>query len=118
MWLTGNDRKRVMSAEGLRFRSPIPMQIISNGEFMPLPQTKQQLEVERRLRASAQTHARRFGMNSASYLRSKFGMAAAFMAMNDVHGDYFQTGPKEANDPEAVKQRTDRYSSQFVFDAQ
>ena len=118
MWLTGNDQKRVMSAERLRFRPPIPTQIISNGEFMPLPQTKQQFEVERRLRAAAQTHARRLGMDSASYLHTKLGMAAAFMAINDVHGDYFQTAPKEASDPEAIKQRTDRYSSQFVFDAQ
>ena len=31
------------------FRSPIPTQVISNGEFNPLPQTPQQKQVEARI---------------------------------------------------------------------
>lgn len=118
MWLTGDDRKQVMSAERLRFLSPIPTQMISNGEFMPLPQTREQSDVERRLRAAAERHAPRLGMDADAYLRTRSGMAAAFMAMNDVHGGFFDTDPGEASDPERSRKRADRYASQFVFDAQ
>jgi len=118
MWLTGSDQKRLMRAERLPFHPPIPLQMISNGEYMPLRQTREQREVARRLRANAQRHAARLGMDASPYLHTKFGMAAAFMAMNEVHGGYFATDPEEASDPEAVSKRTDRYAPQFVFDAQ
>ena len=32
------------------FRSPVPTQIVSNGEFNPLPQTPQQQQVEARIK--------------------------------------------------------------------
>src|SRR5262245_52265176 len=118
MWLTGNDRDKVMSAERLRFLSPVPTRMISNGEFMPLPQTAAQAEVERRLRAAAEQHAPRLGLAPEHYLHTRSGMAAAFIAMNEVHGDHFATDAEEASDPEAARRRTERYASQFIFDAQ
>ena len=45
-------------------------------------------------------------------------MAAAFIAMNEVHGEYFGADPEEADDPEAGRKRAGRYASHFVFDAQ
>jgi predicted TIM-barrel fold metal-dependent hydrolase len=118
MWLSGHDLKRLKSAARMRFRPPIPTQMISNGEFMPLPQTREQAEVERRLRESARRNAARLGLEPAEYLRTKCGMAAAFIAMNEVHGEYFGADPAEADDPEAARKRAGGYASQFVFDAQ
>ncbi len=31
------------------FRAPVPTQIVSNGEYMPVPQTKKQKSVEERI---------------------------------------------------------------------
>jgi hypothetical protein len=118
MWLTEQDAKSLTSAEGLKLRSPIPTQMISNGEFMPLPQTREQGEVERRLEASAAENASRLGITPAEYLCTRSGMTAAFGAMNDVHGAYFDTEPSETLDQDAAAARARRYAGQFIFDAQ
>jgi len=41
-YLSEEELKRVMPAEATSFQSPIPTQIVSNGEFNPLPQTRDQ----------------------------------------------------------------------------
>jgi hypothetical protein len=45
-------------------------------------------------------------------------MAAAFMAMNDVHGQIFSVDPVEAVDREAARERSRALAGQFVFDVQ
>ena len=58
------------------FRSPVPTQIISNGEFNPLPQTPQQQQVEARIKALADTHGAKLGMDRRQFLRTSSGMRA------------------------------------------
>ena len=50
MWLTKQDLQRTEPAEVAAFRSPIPTQMISNGEFLPAKQTAEQRRVEERIK--------------------------------------------------------------------
>src|SRR5258707_9999796 len=78
------------------FRSPIPTQVISNGEFNPLPQTPQQKQVEARIKELADTYSAKLGMDRRRFLRTSCGMAAAFVAMNNGLGNLFDVSEAEA----------------------
>ncbi len=65
---------------------PIPTSIVSNGEFMPFPQTREQKRVERLVEEMAAVRAKALGMSRRSFLRSSAGMATALSALNIVHG--------------------------------
>ncbi len=56
-------------AEMAAFHSPVPTQIVSNGEFVPLPQTSQQRKVEARIKELADAAASRLGMDRRQFLR-------------------------------------------------
>src|SRR5690242_5840681 len=92
---------RTAPADEATFRAPVPTQIVSNGEFNPLPQTAEQRRVEARLKDLADGAAKRLGMDRRQFLRTASGMAAAFVAMNDVFGPIFAVDRAEAAEPEA-----------------
>jgi hypothetical protein len=96
----------------------VPTQIISNGEFNPLPQTHQQQQVEGRIKALAEKHAAKLGMDRRRFLRSSCGMAAAFLALNHVFGDLFEVSEAEAAEPERAADRAKALQGQFIFDDQ
>ncbi|MGE4649691.1 MAG: hypothetical protein AAEJ53_02295 [Myxococcota bacterium] len=48
-WLSDDEMREVAPAELDTYRSPIPTRVVSNGEFNPLPQTRQQKRVEARI---------------------------------------------------------------------
>ena len=100
------------------FRSPVPTQIISNGEFNPLPQTSQQKQVEARIKELAERHGTKQGLDRRQFLRTTCGMAAAFVAMNDVFGNVFNVSEAEAADPERAAERAEALKNQFIFDDQ
>ncbi len=101
------------------FHSPVPTNIVSNGEFNPHPQTPQQKQVEARIKELADTNGRKLGLDRRSFLRSASGMAAAFVAMNEVFGGgVFKVNPAEASQPEAAAERAATLSKQFVLDDQ
>ncbi|MBV8093092.1 MAG: hypothetical protein JO110_07635 [Acetobacteraceae bacterium] len=50
--------------------SPIPTQVISNGEFLPAPQGELQKRFAARLRKRADIQAKRHGMARRSFLRT------------------------------------------------
>src|SRR5437016_259287 len=85
--------------------SPVPTQVVSNGEYFPLPQTLQQRQVELRIAELATEASRRLGMSRRRFLASSGGMAAAFIAMNEVFGRFFDVNPLELFAP-AHAQRT------------
>src|SRR3989442_6428764 len=64
--------------------SPVPTQVVSNGEYFPLPQTLQQRQVEVRIAELATEASRRLGMSRRRVLRLSGGMAAAFIAIDEV----------------------------------
>jgi hypothetical protein len=118
IWLTKKELEQTLPAERAAFRSPVPTQIVSNGEFMPPPQTERQRELEQRIRDLADLHGGKLGMSRRRFLASSCGMAAAFVAMNSVHGSFFDVDPAEASDPEAAAERGGKLAHQFVFDDQ
>ncbi|MGH6629052.1 MAG: hypothetical protein ACREB3_04900, partial [Burkholderiales bacterium] len=73
-------------AETVAFRSPVPTQIVSNGEYNPLPQTGQQRQVEALIKDLGRQYARQRGVSRRVFLQSASGMALAFLAMNRVFG--------------------------------
>src|SRR4051812_50153232 len=83
MWLTEEERKRTSPAEKTDFVSPVPTQIVSNGEYNPIPQTTQQKQVEGRIKEMADKYAHRLNMDRRSFLKTSSGMAGAFLAMNE-----------------------------------
>ncbi len=100
------------------FSSPIPTQMISNGEFNPLPQTEQQKQVEARIKQMADSYGAKLGMDRRKFLRTGSGMAAAFLAMNQVFGKLFDVSEAEAADQDAAGARADALKGQFIFDVQ
>ena len=44
--MSDEEFKEVDYADEVAFRSPVPTQIVSNGEYNPLPQTEDQRKVE------------------------------------------------------------------------
>ena len=100
------------------FESPVPTQIISNGEFNPIPQTPQQKAVEGRLNELVEQNASRQGLDRRGFLGSACGMAAAFLAMNEVFGPVFKVSEAEASDREMSMARASSLNTQFILDDQ
>jgi hypothetical protein len=108
----------VQGAESGAFASPIPTQVVSNGEYNPLPQTEQQRQVEGLIKEMGDHHAKRNNISRRDFLASSAGMAAAFLAMNKVFGPIFDVNEAEAADMQMSKYRAAQLSGQFIFDDQ
>ena len=117
-FLSKEELDKLQHAEREDLRSPIPTRIISNGEFDPLPQTEKQGQFEARMQDLADTYGKKLGMDRREFLRSSCGMAAAFLALNDVFGPVFTVDQAEAADPDVVLARAEGLKHQFIFDAQ
>ena len=117
-YLSDEELTRTAPAEVAAFASPVPTQIVSNGEFVPLPQTREQQRVEARIKEMADGLGPRHGMDRRRFLASSAGMAAAFLAMNEVFGPLFDVSPAEAQTPGVANQRAGALSKQFVIDVQ
>src|ERR1700731_4939325 len=66
--------------------TPIPTQIVSSDEFYPDPQNDRQREVEARMLAMADELGGKQGLDRRRFFQTAAGMAAAFVAMNEVYG--------------------------------
>jgi predicted TIM-barrel fold metal-dependent hydrolase len=117
-YLSDQELKQVAPAESASFRSPIPTQIVSNGEFNPIPQTPDQRRVEARVRDLAAELSPKHGMNRRQFLASSAGMAAAFLAMNEVFGSVFAVSGAEAAAPGVADERAAGLAGQFIVDVQ
>ncbi|OLC36388.1 MAG: hypothetical protein AUH28_05920 [Acidobacteria bacterium 13_1_40CM_56_16] len=99
------------------FQSPVPTQMVSNGEYMPVPQTKSQKRMEERIKELAESASKKLGISRRRFLAGSGGMAASFLAMNEVFGRFFNVDPIEMFEPEAYAQSgTPR--DLFIFDDQ
>ncbi len=117
-YLSDQELERLAPAEIASFRSPVPTQIVSNGEFNPLPQTREQWRVEARIKALADELAPKHGLSRRRFLASSAGMAAAFLAMNEVFGRLFDVGVAEAVSPGVADQRASKLAAQMIVDDQ
>src|SRR5438093_1070268 len=82
-------------------RAPIPTRMISNGEYMPVPQTESQKRVEARVEELAGDASRRLGISRRKFLHGSGGMAATLLAMNEVFGRFFNVSLIEMFEPAA-----------------
>ena len=103
---------------------PVPTQIVSNGEFWPIPQTPKQKLIEGLVRQMADERAKKLGVSRRQFLQSSAGMATALSAINIVHGcgtggggaGGFAVEPCSTEDPTAANEL---FSSEFfILDSQ
>src|SRR5918999_1304528 len=117
--LTPEELAQLSGAEEL-FPSPSPVQFVSSDEFMPSPQSPQQKEFEARIKESGAALAKKHGMTRRKFFKTAGGMAAAFVAMNEVHAKagapLYQVEKNEASDLEVAQARADSLKNQFVMD--
>jgi predicted TIM-barrel fold metal-dependent hydrolase len=117
-WFSGEQLAHLARADDAEeLHSPIPTHMISNGEFFPAGQTREQQAVEERLRELADGAGKKLGMSRLGFLASSGGMAAAFLAMNDVYGRIFEVDPAEMFEPAAAAELGPP-KDLFVFDDQ
>jgi hypothetical protein len=116
--LSAEEREVLEPAETHAFESPIPSQVISNGEFLPAPQGPLQKRFEMLLKQRAEAIAKKQNLSRRAFLRTASGMASALLAMNDVYGAVFQVSESEAADPEMGDEHAGKLSNQFVMDVQ
>ena len=88
-FLSDDELARLVPAERAAHRTPIPTRIVSSEEFAPSPQTPAQREVEARLLAMADTLGRHQGLSRRRFFQTAAGMAASFVALNEVYGNLF-----------------------------
>jgi len=111
MWMKKHEKDRRSGTE-----TPIPTQIVSNEEFVPMAQTPDQARVEARINELADTYSRKLGMSRRDFLKTSGGMATAFLAMNEVFGPAFRVAHAEALETAAYQEAWPK--SEFIFDAQ
>ena len=117
-FLSDADLATLRAADEATTSLPLPTQMISNGEYTPLPQTEAQREVEGRIESYAQALAPQHGMKRREFLASSAGLAAAFLAMNEVFGSVFTASRAEAATPGQADERNRALASQFIVDCQ
>lgn len=117
-WLSDEQLRHVAPAENEPFQAPVPTRMVSNGEYMPHPQTAQQKRVEERVKELAEKAAKKLDISRRRFLESSGGMAASFIAMNEVFGkDLFNVDHGEMLDP-AHHRHNGPPRDLFVFDDQ
>src|SRR5258708_33355454 len=115
-WLSEREQRLVAGAEAASAATPIPTQIVSNGEYLPPPQSATQKKVEARINELADMHGKRLGLSRRQFMRTSCGMAAAFLAMNDIYGNVFQVAPAEAREPELMLARAQSLADHALFE--
>src|SRR5262249_33262203 len=73
-------------------------------------------EVGARLRLGGDDPARPQAIPRRQFFKTAAGMAAAFVAMNDVYGPLFGVSRAEAATPEMADERANKLAGQFIFD--
>ena len=116
--MSDDEMKLVDAADEVAFRSPVPTQVVSNGEYNPLPQTDDQKKVEGLIKELADVQAKRHNLSRRQFLATSAGMATAFLAMNKVFGPVWDVSEAEAMDMEMSSYRAGQLSGQFIFDDQ
>src|SRR6266849_3710756 len=117
-WLSDEQLERCAPAETEPFQSPVPTRMISNGEYMPFPQTQKQKQVEFRVKELAGRASKKLGMTRRQFLEGTGGLAASFLAMNEVYGNtFFKVDEVEMFEKEAYEENATPRNL-FVFDDQ
>ena len=114
--LTEAELAALMPSELCAYQTPIPTQIVSSDEFYPDPQNERQREVEARLLAMADDLGGKQGLDRRRFFQTAAGMAASFVAMNEVYGPLFDVTKAEAATPAMAQERAGALKDQFIMD--
>src|SRR5260370_17883343 len=71
--------------------SPIPTRLISNGEYMPVPQSQAQKRVAIEIETLAETASKKLGISPRHFLRTPGRPAAPSLAINKASRHLFHT---------------------------
>ena len=115
-FLTEDEIAALKPAPEAMFRSPVPTQVVASDEFSPIPQTPDQKRVEARIKDLADEIGAKQGLDRRRFLATASGMAAAFLAMNDVYGPLFGVTRAEAQQPDRAEARAAGLRDQFIMD--
>src|SRR5260370_42683599 len=96
MWIPKWQRDRNKGVD-----SPVPTQVVSNEEFIPRPQNDKQKQVEKLIGIMAEEKSKKLGLDRRTFMASTMGMATAFLAANQVYGDYWDVDEIETLDAPA-----------------
>ena len=114
--LTEQELAALMPSELCQYQTPLPTQIVSSDEFYPDPQNERQRDVESRLLAMADELGGKHGLNRRKFFQTAAGMAASFVAMNEVYGPLFEVTRAEAATPAMAQERANALKDQFIMD--
>src|SRR5258706_14311132 len=117
-WLSEREQRLVAGAEAASAATPVPTQIVSNGEYFPPSQSAIQKKVEARINELADLNGKSLGLNRRQFMRTSCGMAAALLALNEIYGKVFQVTAAEAPEPRMLLARAQRLAGALVFEAQ
>ena len=115
-FLSEKEIAELTPSEFCPYQTPIPTQIVSSDEYYPDPQNEKQREVEARLLAMADDLGGKQGMDRRAFFQTAAGMAASFLAMNEVYGPLFDVSKAEAATPAMAQERADSLKDQFIMD--
>jgi hypothetical protein len=115
-FLTDDDLAALRPAREAMFPSPVPTQVVASDEFAPIPQTADQKRVEARIKDLAAEIGAKQGLDRRRFLATAAGMAAAFLAMNDVYGPLFGVSRAEAQEKDRAEARAAALRDQFIMD--
>src|ERR1700687_2768555 len=88
-WFSDEQLAEVEPSEiGETLQSPVRTRMVSSGEYMPHPQTDQQRRVEHRIQELTTEASKKLGINRREFLGSSGGVAAGFLALDDVFGRF------------------------------
>src|SRR5258708_38246133 len=79
-WLSEREQRLVAGAEAASAAMPIPTQIVSNGEYLPPPQSATQKKGEARINELADVDGKHLGFSRRQFLRPSRGVAGAVLA--------------------------------------
>src|SRR5262249_6219201 len=103
-------------AETSSFPSPVPTQIVSSDEYMPVPQSAKQREVEARLKELSGRLAPRQGLSRPRFFQTASCMAASSGAMNQGLRPPVEASMAEAAARDMAAERAVALSTQFSID--
>jgi hypothetical protein len=112
MWIPKFKRDEQKGVE-----SPIPTQVVSNEEIIPRPQSEKLQHVEHLITEWGENNARKLGMKRRDFMRTSMGFATALLAMNKVHGNFWEVDAAEAFEPDATKEKWPK-GDFFIVDVQ
>ena len=114
--LSDKEIAELVPSELVPINTPIPTQLVSSDEFYPDPQNEKQREVEARLLAMADDLGKKQGLDRRRFFQTAAGMAASFVAMNEVYGPLFEVSKAEAATPAMAQERANALKDQFIMD--